>query len=251
MTPGEVLFTAEPPTVTTILGRGSPHIMCLCLAQSSCGAMPRCGRGIGALPLRRGLRPGGCEIAERYKVANLTKALVSYRVHANRASDERAGAATPISHRGACVSEDETDPQGDPFDQSTLPVSREQLCRLGVAGSEIEQLGKGTCGVGRGDDAIRVLMKGPRRWRTRHGEAGGSGVLTRRGWRGFISKSIMLGENAEAASQGRYRRLRAVWRCTQRCCCGSFLSLGKAMEADLRQVSENRVRYTHLGLQSE
>jgi glycosyltransferase involved in cell wall biosynthesis len=209
---GEVLFTAEFPTSDDdIRARLATHNVFV----SSAVVMRR-----DAALMVGGYRRAflyaedydlWLRIAERYKAANLTNALVSYRVHANQATTKGLEQQL-LSAIGARVSAKmRQTPGGDPFDQSTLPVSREQLCRLGVAGSEIEeQLGKGYAAwaevmmqSGYYEGAATLANEARRR--------GGSGVLTRERLARFYFAYARARALEGRVVQGAIQATRAVW----------------------------------------
>lgn len=140
---GEVLFTVEFPTsdddIRARLTTGNAFATSAVVMRRD--AMLMVG-GFRRAFLLAGDYDLWLRITERYKVANLPAVLISYRVHAKQLTStglERqvlAGIAARVSAKMRQALEE------DPFD-STAPVSREQLSRLGVASSEIEdQIGK-------------------------------------------------------------------------------------------------------------
>jgi hypothetical protein len=150
-------------------------------------------------------------IAERHKVANLAGVLVSYRVHRKQATTKGLEQQL-LSAIGARVSARMRQTPGkDPFDESTAPVSKEQLSRLGVAGSEIEeQVGKGYATwaevmrqAGYYERAATLATEARRR--------GGAAVLTRKTLAQFYYTYARASALEGRVLQGAIQATCAVW----------------------------------------
>jgi glycosyltransferase involved in cell wall biosynthesis len=149
-------------------------------------------------------------IAERHQVANLAEVLVSYRVHPKQATTKGLEQQL-LSAIGARMSAKMRQTLGeDPF-ESTAPVSREQLCRLGVASSEIEeQLGKAYAAwaeivrqAGYYERAATLATEARRQ--------GGAGVLTRKKLAQFYIAYARASALEGRVLQGAVQATRAVW----------------------------------------